>query len=125
MLRREFELFVDYFQFYLQDDDVRLGDLSDAWTEEAVNRMLAVAPGVAGTGAARNMTVSVALEVLPAEPAADFDAWEHVVEGGLQVSSGRLVVAGCTDYFPDVARFPAPAGTYRVLSAFSRPGYAV
>jgi hypothetical protein len=118
MLRREFELFADYFQFYLQDDDIRLGDLSDAWTEEAVNRMLAVAPGVVGIGTARNMTVSVALEVLVAEPAADFDTWEHVVEGGLQVSSGRLVVAGCTDYFPDAARIPAPAGTYRVRVSF-------
>jgi hypothetical protein len=78
---------------------------------EAVNRMLAVAPGVVGIGTARNMTVSVALEVLLAEPAADFDTWEHVVEGGLQVSSGRLVVAGCTDYFPDAARILAPAGT--------------
>lgn len=114
MSRHEFELFADYFQFYLQDDDERIGDLSDAWTQEAVERLLAVAPGVVGIGTARNMTVPVVVEVLGDEPAADFDAWEHVVEGGFELKSGRLVVAGCTDYFPDAARLPVPAGMYRV-----------
>jgi hypothetical protein len=114
MSRHEFELFADYFQFYLQDDDELVGDLSDAWTQEAVERLLAVAPGVVGIGTARNMTVPVVVEVLGDEPAADFDAWEHVVEGGLELKSGRLVVAGCTDYFPGAARLPLAAGTYRV-----------
>ena len=116
MARREFELFADYFQFYLQDDDVGvgIGDLSDAWTQEAVERLLAVAPGVVGLGTARKMTVSVVIEVLDHEPDADFDQWEHVVEGGLELKTGRLVVAGCTDYFPGAARLPVAAGKYRV-----------
>jgi hypothetical protein len=116
MSRHEFELFADYFQFYLQDEDERIGigDLSDAWTKEAAERLLAVAPGVVGIGTARNMTVPVVIEVLDHEPEADFDEWEHVVEGGLELKSGRLVVAGCTDYFPDAARLPVAAGTYRV-----------
>jgi hypothetical protein len=29
------------------------------------------------------------------------------------VTSGRLVVAGCTDYFPDAARIDVPPGSYR------------
>lgn len=114
MLRRELELFADYFQFYLQDDDERFGDLSKAWTDEAVERMLAVAPGVVGVGTARNMTVPIVVEVLDEEPAADFDQWEHVVEAGLEVQSGRLVVAGCTDYLPAAERLPVSVGIYRV-----------
>ena len=30
-----YEIFADYHQFYLQDDDESFGDLSKAWTEEA------------------------------------------------------------------------------------------
>ena len=114
ILRREFELFADYFQFYVQDDDEQLGNLADAWTDEAVNRMLAVANGVVGIGTVRNMTVPVTIEVLDTEPVADLSAWEHVAEGGLEVKTGRLVVAGCTDYFADAARIPVAAGTYRL-----------
>jgi len=33
----ELELFVDYFQFYLQDEEVD-GDLSDAWTDSALEK---------------------------------------------------------------------------------------
>jgi hypothetical protein len=38
-----YRLFADFFQFYLQDEPVE-GDLSDAWSEEATSRMLAIAP---------------------------------------------------------------------------------
>lgn len=36
-------LFADCFQFYIQDENVD-GNLSDAWTDDAVERLLAVAP---------------------------------------------------------------------------------
>ncbi len=52
-----YDLFADYFQFYLQDDDDSVGDLSEAWTEEAVERLLAVSRGVVGIATVRNMTV--------------------------------------------------------------------
>jgi hypothetical protein len=49
MARRfEFKLFADYFQFYLQDESVKR-DLSESWTEEAVSRLLGIAPGTIGT----------------------------------------------------------------------------
>lgn len=47
--RFEFKLFVDYFQFYLQDERAS-GDLSERWTQEAVDRLLATAPGTIGVG---------------------------------------------------------------------------
>ena len=107
------ELFADYFQFYLQDEQAT-GDLSDAWDDAAVERMLATAPGVVGLGTVRNMDVPVTLEILDAAPDHDPAAFDHVVEGSLDVATGPLVVAGCTDYLPDAARFPIAPGSYRV-----------
>jgi hypothetical protein len=45
MTRRfEYELFADYFQLYVQDESA-VGDLSESWAQEAVDRLLAIAPG--------------------------------------------------------------------------------
>jgi len=113
-----FRLFADYFQFYLQDEAAE-GDLSECWTEEAVNRLLAVAPGAVGIGTVRNMEVPVSLEIRAVEPELDLDAWQHVVECSLEVTSSQLVIAGCTDYFPDAARVQIEPGSYRVRACFA------
>lgn len=111
-------LFADYFQFYLQDEAAD-GNLSDAWTDEAVARLLAVAPGTVGVGTVRNTEVPVSLEVVASEPPTDLAAYDHVVECPLSVTSGNLVIAGCTDYFPEATRIPVQPGTYRVRICFS------
>jgi len=111
---RELELFADYFQFYLQDEQSG-ASLADAWTEEANRRRLAVAPdgcGV-GVGTARNMTVPVRVEVRSRPPRGGLRLWDHVVECSIHVPSGRLVVAGCTDYFPNAARIDVAPGWHR------------
>ena len=108
----EFELFADYHQFYLQDEEAE-GDLSDSWTEQAVESFLALAPGTIGVGTVRNMTVHVTIEVHDGEPEKDFALWEQINECSIDVPSGKIVVAGCTDYFPDAARISVELGTYR------------
>ena len=113
-----FNLFADYFQFYLQDEAVD-GSLSDAWTDEAVARLLAVAPGTVGVGTVRNMEVPVTLEVMPVAPPLNVAAYDHVVECSLSVGGEQLVIAGCTDYFPDAARIVVAPGSYRVRVCFS------
>ncbi|KIQ05695.1 MULTISPECIES: hypothetical protein [Pseudomonas] len=112
------KLFADYHQFYLQDE-VTEGDLSQSWGTEAVERMLAVADGVVGVGTLRNMEVSVTLEFLDAEPTVEPASFDHIAEASLVVRSGTLVIAGCTDYFPDAARFALAAGNYRVRLSIS------
>ena len=111
-IKQQFELFADYFQFYLQDEQSQ-GDLSNSWTEKAVSDMLAVAPGV-GVGTVRNMDVPVEVEVLDSQPNDDFDEWHHVTEASLEVPSRHIIIAGCTDYLPDAARITVNPGTYRV-----------
>jgi len=78
-----------------------------------VNRLLAVAPGTIGVGTVRNMNVPVMVEVTDGEPDANVAAWDHVNECSFEVSSGRVVIAGCTDYFPDAARIDVLPGSYR------------
>jgi hypothetical protein len=112
MQRYEYTLFADFFQFYLQDEDAE-GDLSNSWTQEAVDRLLAIAPGTIGIGTVRNMNVPVLVEIADGQPAADLSAGDHVNECTVEVSSGRVVIAGCTDYFPDAARIELAPGSYR------------
>ena len=113
----ELTLFADYHQFYIQDENVD-GNLSDAWTDEAVERLLAVAPGTVGIGTVRNVDVPVTIVVLEREPALDADKFDQVVECSIVVESGAIVVSGCTDYFPDAARINIPSGPYRVRASF-------
>lgn len=113
-----FNIFADYFQFYLQDEAVD-GNLSDAWPDEAVARLLAFAPGTVGVGTVRNMEVPVTLEILASSPPTNATAYDHVVECPLLVVGENLVIAGCTDYFPGATRIPVTPGTYRVRVCFS------
>ena len=113
MQSHQLEIFADYFQFYLQDETAD-GDLSNAWDAPAVERMLAVSSGAVGLGTVRTMDVPVTLEFLDFEPLSELADFDHVVEGSLTIETGPLVIAGCTDYFPDAARFPVEPGTYRV-----------
>jgi hypothetical protein len=75
--------------------------------------MFATAPGVIGIGTVRNMNVAVTVEIHDSEPLEDLSAFDHVVEGSLSVRGNRIVVAGCTDYFPDAARYEIAPGIYR------------
>lgn len=109
--RYHFELFADYFQFYLQDEPVE-GNLGNSWTPEATDRLLAITNGTIGVGTVRNMMVPVDVEVLDAKPSDSFDDWDQVNECSIDVKSGRIVIAGCTDYFPDAARIVVTPGIY-------------
>ncbi|WP_447937029.1 hypothetical protein [Thermomonas fusca] len=117
MHRLDLELFADYNQFYLQDEPAS-GDLSEAWTDEAVERLLALAPGTVGVGTASNGNVPVTVEVLSGEPAEPLEPYDQVNECSLEITHGPLVVAGCTDYFPQAARLPVTPGVYRVRVSY-------
>lgn len=117
MRRFEYQLFADYFQFYFQDEAAE-GNLTDAWNDAAVVRLLATTEGTIGVGTVRNMEVPVTVEILDAEPTLDLDPWDHVAECSLGIPTGRLVIAGCTDNFPDAARIELPPATYRARVSY-------
>ena len=116
----QFEIFADYHQFYLQDDDRSFGDLSAAWTHEATDRLLAVAPHVIGIGTVRNMTVPISVVIHEARPEISPGEWDHITTASLQIDTGRIVVAGCTDYYPDAARIEVEPGIYEVVVCYSK-----
>lgn len=64
------------------------------------------------------MDVPVVVEIHDQEPAADLSDWDHVVEAEINVPSGRLVVAGCTDYFPEASRVEVYPGSYRARVSY-------
>ena len=116
----QYEIFADYHQFYLQDDDQSFGDLSKAWSEEAADRLLAVAPHVIGVGTVRNMSVPVSVVVHESQPKVDREEWDHITTASLQIDTGRIVVAGCTDYYPDAARIDVSPGIYEAIICYSK-----
>jgi hypothetical protein len=118
MQKIELTLFADYHQFYLQDDDIRFGDLSNAWTPEATEQLLAVADHVVGVGTIRSMNVSVHIAIENQLPDLDLSEWDRVNRASLACDTGRIVVAGCTDYFPDAKRLEVVPGVYDVLVGY-------
>ncbi len=72
-MKYKLNLFADYFQFYLQDEQSD-GDLSQSWTEQALSNMLAVAPSVVGVSTVRNMDVPVELKVIDSQPNDNLEA---------------------------------------------------
>ncbi|MFJ3723223.1 hypothetical protein ACIPYQ_11705 [Streptomyces sp. NPDC090045] len=113
------ELFADYFQIYVMDDDSEATEsgIGDVWTEQAVLDGIGVDEHALAIGTAVNVTVDVTIDLLPGRPDDDSDAFDHVVEASLNLASGRLVVLGCTDYIPDAARFDMPAGWTRIRTS--------
>jgi len=109
------ELFADYFQFYIQDENAD-GHLSDKWTTEAVEILLATTVGTIGIGTVRNMDVPVTVKTFDKEPPFMTDE-ENVIgqinECDIDVSSGKIAISGCTDYFPDAKRIELKNGIYR------------
>jgi hypothetical protein len=122
MARTELTIFADYHQFYIQDDDDKFGDLSEAWTDEAVSKLLAVADHVVGVGTVRNSDVSVVLEVCDELPELESNEWDRINKTTLECETGRLVVAGCTDYFPDAFRIEVEPGAYELLVGYRNLG---
>jgi hypothetical protein len=114
----ETKLFADYFQFYLQDDDISKGNTEDLWTDEAIKRLLAVAPFVVGIGTERNMTVLVKIQVCEKFTDLNFDNYDLVNECGLEIETGRINISGCTDNFHEALKIEVPKGLYELIIGY-------
>ena len=56
------------------------------------------------------------------EPVLELDRWDRVNECSIAIESTKLVIAGCTDYFPDAKRIKLTPGTYRVRVLYGKLG---
>ncbi|GGY19076.1 hypothetical protein GCM10007386_55620 [Pseudoduganella dura] len=113
-----FNIFADYFQFIVQDENSE-DDFSSIWTEEALHSMVAVGETAICPGTLRNVDVPVEVHVLEAEPAVVLERYDHIVEGAFRSPTGRLVAMGCTENFLDAPRFQIAPGNCRFLYLIS------
>ncbi|MGL5446103.1 MAG: hypothetical protein ACRDBL_02200 [Rhabdaerophilum sp.] len=102
----------DYFQFYIAD--ATQFEIPTVYTEETAKIRLQSDKGILVITTARNMTVPVRVELHSQKPEINLTKVDHAVEGSLQ-TSGRMVVAGLTDYLPRAAHFSVPAGNLCAL----------
>ncbi|MGH8918619.1 MAG: hypothetical protein ACRD0H_09815 [Actinomycetes bacterium] len=111
----ELQVFADYHQFTLEDEQTGGGEPPDDWgVGISPLRLLAAAPGMVGIGTLRNVTVPVTIEVRDDEPADGRHEADHITEASLDVPSGTVVVLGGTDYRPDAPRVTVVPRTYHV-----------
>jgi hypothetical protein len=102
------------YQFYLQDEQITDG-LADAWTDQACADLFAIALGTIGISTVSNTgDVPVTVEIHTSEPETNLAEWDHAIEASIEIPSGKIVVAGCTEYFPDAARISVTPGVYQV-----------
>ncbi len=73
MIEQQFQLFADYFQFYLQDEECE-GMAGTSWTEAALEARGALEECAFSVTTARNMMVPVVLRIFDDEPNLDLDS---------------------------------------------------
>lgn len=114
-------IYADYHQFYVMDSSAPLDATGnpDFWAREAFRRMLADGRGLFGVSTESVGDVPVTLHVDRGAPALDLAAWDHVVEVGLELSTGTLIVCGCLQPREEGLHLQLPAGSYtaRVCAA--------
>src|SRR5690349_20834568 len=81
-------------QFYIQDE---YAERNLDWDEESSRDRLALAPGTINVGTISDGVLPVELEISPSPPSLDLDLWDRVIECGISLPSGRVILGGCFD----------------------------
>jgi hypothetical protein len=86
-----------YHQFYIGDkDSPKKTEEDDFWTEEATNSRLAIGDGILGVGLECYGSFKGELVLLDnKKDNIDYNQYDHIVEGGVNVKSGILQVLDC------------------------------
>lgn len=114
-MKHFFNFYTSYNQFYLGDKGNN-GDTgsSNFWTEKAFTDRLALEDGVIGIGIESWGIVKGEIEVLSNPPEnTNYEAYDHVVEGGINVHSGELQIIDCPNGSLELSLKVNP-GKYRV-----------
>lgn len=118
-MSRHYEIFADYFQFYLWDAG-KMPEPPTDYVEVDLRNRIKAAPFVVVIQPVRNMDVPVTLDLADAPPPLDLDAWDHVAEASLDLPSGRLEIHECTGGSIDI--LDVAPGSYRVRACFAGLG---
>ena len=109
------EIMADYFQVYLCDP-AHKEEWSALWTDQTVDNRIVALPHTVVFGTGRNMPVLVDVVLHKQQPdlTALIASADHAVVSNLVCCSGKLKVAGCTDYLPDAFTLSTSPGPYGV-----------
>lgn len=109
----KFNIFADYSQFYLLDGEIQPLYPEDI-SEQDVERRFKTIPNLVALYTVTPAEVTLTVDMIPSEPEQSLETWEHVVEVPLDLPSGLLLIAGCTDYLPDCPIVEVTPGAYAV-----------
>ncbi|MDF0580368.1 hypothetical protein [Bradyrhizobium yuanmingense] len=110
----DLQIFADYFQVYLSDPKADV-DWSDAWkAPSALADRFIACERILGFATERNTTVPLRVVLHDVAPALTHQVAraDHAVKAGLFTTDRRLVVAGCSDYWPEAYSIPVLPGFY-------------
>lgn len=104
-----------YGQFYICDKGSPSATDDDSfWTDDAVQARLAIGEGILGVSIANNSEFNGEFELRTEEVnEIEFSNFDHVVEAGLEVTSGTLQVLGCPHSNMELETAVIP-GPYRI-----------
>ena len=100
IMNHELSIFTQYGQFYIADKDAELEyDTSnpDFWNDEAFNDRLAIDKGILGISIQNDEAIAnIEIELVESKIIEeDFSNFDHVVEGSLEIKSGKLQIQDC------------------------------
>jgi len=102
-------------QFYLEDE---WRHNLVAWTEEELDDRVALAPGTIGVSTNCESIISIEIRLADSNPPTDLDAWDHLVECGIEISSSSLVISGWFNDWEEASRITYnPATTLFVCAS--------
>ena len=111
----DLKIFADYHQVFPADehDD----GFSPEWSEKELENMAAASENTVILCPVRAMAVPVRVEIHAAEPSADLENWDHVVECSISSPTGRLSICGCTGAIE--AWLTVEPGCYRIKMLYA------
>jgi len=99
--------------FYLYDDDSEV-DLDQIWNGVPGDLSMVVKDGVVSIRSDQEKKVRLLVEVRENEPCESYDDLLLLGDCCLDVPSGRIVISGSLDNFPDAARIPVRPALYKM-----------
>jgi len=115
IIQYKLDFYTEYNQFYISDKTSQRNTGSiNFWTPEALTDRLAIEIGVMGVSTECYGHIKGELDVLDtANNLIDFNKYDHIVEGGIEIKSGELQVLDCptSEIYLKIKLQP---GTYRI-----------
>ena len=99
-MNQSLTIFTEYGQFYIVDKDAELEhDTSNPsfWNDEAFNDRLAIDNGILGVRIENDEALAnIEIELVESKiTESEFGNFDHVVEGSLEIKSGKLQIQDC------------------------------